>query len=1164
LNSFKVIQEKLNAYIKKYYTKQLLKGILLFLSLGVLVFLTVTAVEYVFWLKSSLRLVLLIVLLLGLLGLVYQYIGVPLLYLFKLKKGISKKDASRLIGKHFPVVGDRLVNVLDLSTSGAQSDLLIAAIDQKSKQLKEIPFANAIKFSDSWKYAKYLLIPAGIVLLLFATGRISDFFGSYKRVVNYDLAYVPPAPFSFELITNDLKVLENESVILAVNVDGNLRPERVNLVIDGKSIVMQEKNGLFSYTLVPPLQTTSFYFTANDYDSRRYDLEVGNVPAISGFEMQLDFPKYLGKRNTVVKGSGNAIVPEGTTVTWNIKGVHTAAVDYRAKDTIASFTRRGNDEFAYAKQLFNRTEYGITTSNANVDQFEKLNYQIQVIADERPTIKVEQVLDSLNPNISYFSGLATDDIKVAKVNVVYYPVGNPDALKHMLLLDGKSNVAQFYYTFPSGIQLESGVDYELYFEVVDNDGLRGGKRTKSEHFRTSILNDKQLKDKELNTQQSIIDALDNSLEKLKEQERDLKELNKEQKEDSRLDFNKQNRIKNFLQKQELQESLMEKFSKQLNESLEKNEQDNELKRLLQERLERQEIEAAKNKKLLEELNKIADKIDQDDLKKRLDELGKKQSTGKRNLEQLVELTKRFYVTEKAAQLADKLKELAEQQKTLAEEKAPDDLDKDLQKALNKAYEDVAKELEELLKDNQDLKKPMDLKVDEVKKEGVKQDQQDALEELSKSKGEEESSEKNDQQQKNNGAAQKQKSAAQKMKELGEGLQQSAAGGGGSSITEDAEMLRQILDNLITFSFKQEQLFDELQVSEGAVSQFANTVKKQKELRGLFEHVDDSLFALSLRRAELSEVVNENITEVYYNIDKALESIADNKLFQGASYQQYVLTAGNTLADFLANLLDNMQQSMQSGNGQGQGDGFQLPDIIKGQKELGERLEKGKSSGKEGKEGKQGEQGSKGENGKQGKDGNKGKEGGQKPGEGESGGEGNSGKNGNKGEGKNQGENGSGKADGQEGKNGGGGNGLSEEQLKEIYEIYKEQQVIRQELEQQLKNIIANDKRNLARKLVRQMESFENDLLENGITQRTLNKMNNIQHQLLKLENAALKQGRKKERESKTNTSQYQNNIRTPSNTENRNTSVIEILNRQALPLRQNFQKRVKEYFKGED
>ena len=127
-------------------------------------------------------------------------------------------------------------------------------------------------------------------------------------------------------------------------------------------------------------------------------------------------------------------------------------------------------------------------------------------------------------------------------------------------------------------------------------------------------------------------------------------------------------------------------------------------------------------------------------------------------------------------------------------------------------------------------------------------------------------------------------------------------------------------NLITFSFKQENLFDKVQESEGQIEQFSNTVRQQKDLRDLFEHVDDSLFALSLRRVELSEFVNEQITEVYYNIDKSLESIADNQVYQGASYQQYVLTASNSLADFLANLLDNMQQSMQPGQGQGQGQG----------------------------------------------------------------------------------------------------------------------------------------------------------------------------------------------------------------------------------------------------
>ena len=1162
MSSFEIIQEKLNAYIKKYYTKQLLKGILLFLSLGLLVFLAVTAVEYVFWLGSSLRLVLLILMVLGLGVLIYQYIVVPILFLFKLKEGISKKEASKLIGKHFPRVGDRLVNVLDLYGSGKESDLLLAAIDQKSRELKDVPFANALDLKDSWKYAKYLTVPALLIGVLLVTGRISDFLGSYNRVVNYNLAYSPPAPFTFRLLNDSLKVLENEPLTLELEVNGSLRPESVNLMMDGKAIVMQEKEGRFVHTLNPPLTSSSFYFEANAFNSKTYDLTVGEVPAIAGFEMSLLYPKYLGKTNNVIKGTGNAVIPEGTKVKWNIQGVATDLVEFSTKDTILEFNKEGNN-FRLEKQFYSGLAYTIATSNRNVKDFEKLGYEITVVPDESPTIKVEQTLDSLNPNNSYYSGVATDDNRIIKIDLVYYPVGVKDRLLKTSLLKGAGNVAQFNYTFPTGIELKPGLDYELYFEAVDNDGLRGGKTTKSQVFRTRVYSDKQLKDKELDAQQTIIDALDDTLEKLQDQEEELNQLSKEQKENSKLDFNKQTKIKDFLKKQEQQESLMEKFSKQLNENLEKNNQNSELKRLLQERLERQELEAAKNKKLLEELNKIADKIDKEDLKKRLEEIGKKQSTGKRNLEQLVELTKRFYVTERAAQLADKLKELSDKQQKLGEEQKVDEREKDLQKALNNAFEELAKELEELQKDNQDLKKPLDIEIDDSKKDAVKKDQKDALNELNKSNAEEEAEEGEQKAEKSKEASKKQKSAAEKMKDLSEALQQGASAGGGSSITEDAEMLRQILDNLITFSFKQEQLFDEVQESDGGISQFATTVKKQKELRGLFEHVDDSLFALSLRRAELSEVVNENITEVYYNIDKSLESIADNKLFQGASYQQYVLTAGNTLADFLANLLDNMQQSMQSGKGQGQGEGFQLPDIIKGQKSLNERMQEGSSSGKKGAQGQEGEsgkEGSSGEKGAQGKDGNEEGKGSKEGKKGDAGNNGKEGKDGQNGENGKQGKSGNEQGSGE----GGSGNGLSEQQLKEIYEIYKEQQAIRQQLEQQLKNIIANDKRDIAKKLVRQMESFENDLLENGITQRTLNKMNAIQHQLLKLENAALKQGKKKERESRTNLSGFKNTVKNPEQDNDKNESVIEILNRQALPLRQNYQNKVKDYFKREN
>ena len=96
-----------------------------------------------------------------------------------------------------------------------------------------------------------------------------------------------------------------------------------------------------------------------------------------------------------------------------------------------------------------------------------------------------------------------------------------------------------------------------------------------------------------------------------------------------------------------------------------------------------------------------------------------------------------------------------------------------------------------------------------------------------------------------------------------------------------------------------------------------------------------------------------------------------------------------------------------------------------------------------------------------------------------------------------------------------------------------------------------------------MEDFENELLENGFTQRGMNKMNNIQYELLKLENAAMKQGKKPERESNTNKNRFNNPVLTKPSLLDDYRNEIEILNRQALPLRQNFQNKVKEYFKSD-
>ena len=119
---------------------------------------------------------------------------------------------------------------------------------------------------------------------------------------------------------------------------------------------------------------------------------------------------------------------------------------------------------------------------------------------------------------------------------------------------------------------------------------------------------------------------------------------------------------------------------------------------------------------------------------------------------------------------------------------------------------------------------------------------------------------------------KQKSAGDKLQELSQSLESSSSDSS-DGIAEDAQMLRQILENLLEFSLEQERLYDKVKTNgDNGTFQSAN-VKKQSELRGLFEHVDDSLFALSLRRAELSEFVNEQITDSYYNMEKSLEMMS---------------------------------------------------------------------------------------------------------------------------------------------------------------------------------------------------------------------------------------------------------------------------------------------------
>ena len=486
---------------------------------------------------------------------------------------------------------------------------------------------------------------------------------------------------------------------------------------------------------------------------------------------------------------------------------------------------------------------------------------------------------------------------------------------------------------------------------------------------------------------------------------------------------------------------------------------------------------------------------------------------------MVELTKRFYVEKKAEQIAEKLEKLAEKQDKLAESK---DNDAQKQDEINKEFDKMQEEMRELDKQNKDLKKPMDVPVDEQKEKSIEEDMKKAAEELNKPGADKD---------KQGKAKPKQKSAADKMKQMGAQMQMEMEGGESEQLEEDVKMLRQILDNLLAYSFSQEEVMGQFRGSSTRAANFAKYLKKQQDLKLQFNHVDDSLFAMSLRNPKITEEITKEVGNVHYYVDKALADLADNVVPRGVSNQQYAITASNKLADFLSDLLNNMQMQMSAsgsgkGKGKSQGDDVQLSDIIKKQEGLAKKMQEGMKKG-------------------------------EKPGQGKEKGEGQG-----EGEGKDgKGQKSGGKEKGGKSGQGEGEGGDGEGNAGELLEIYKEQQMLREQLQQMLNKQGMGGNGQAAS---RQMKEIEKQLLNKGFRNETMQKMQNLKQELLKLDKAMQQQGEESKRQSQTNKKEFNNTANQLPDALKEYLNSVEILNRQTLPLRPNFNQKVQIYFKKND
>lgn len=927
MDNYRKIEDKLRRFIRKYYKNKLLKGLILFTAAGLLYFIAIVSLEYFLWLGRTGRSILFWVFILVEVFLFSFYIIYPLSQLLRFAKGISQEDASALIGRHFPEVSDKLLNLLQLKKNNRSSELLMAGIDQKSAELQPIPFSAAVNFRSSLKYLKFAVIPVLIIAVLIFTGNSSVFSDGYTRVVHYNKAFEPPAPFNFQIVNEDLRTRENEDFKLVVSTKGKLLPERVSIHFNGQTYFLKNiETGRFEYDFKNLNNSVDFYLSANDVRSPEYRIKIVKVPKLLGFEMYADYPSYTGLKDEKMKGTGNLKVPEGTHVSWNFVTRDTRQLKIVTRDS-SIILEPIEDLFDFQKRVYSDFNYSVSTANENISDYEKLDYEIKVIKDEYPEIQLEHRRDSIDNSVQYFKGKISDDYGIKKLELVYYKEGKSDSLKTVNISISPGNFYEFLYSFPGNLELGKGENYEFYFRVFDNDAVHGSKSVKSSVFSYREKSKEEIEEEKLQSQQQAIGEFNKSIEGLKDAEEELKEISRTQKEKENLSYNERKQLENFMERQKKQMELMKNYSEKLKKNLKEDAstdvQKEDYSKDLKERLERTEERLEKNEDLLKELQELSEKINREELGEKLEQLSKNNHSETRNLEQLLELTKKYYVQEKKQKLARELEKLGKKQEQISDDSKENNTEN--QKQLQQKFEDFQEQMDQLEKDNSGMKNPEDLDRDKQEEKKIKEDQKDAEELLN-------NSQKND-------ASKKQKSAGKKMRTMAEKMKQQSSMQSMQQLDADISSLRQILDNLVIFSFEQEDLMKDFRKLRDDNPVYAEKLKKQNVLREHFRHIDDSLYSLALKNPLINEKITENLTNVEFDIEKSLERLSENQLPQALASQQYVITGANNLAYLLSNILSSLQQMMNPQMGKGKGEGeFQLPDIIQQQEALEQQME----------------------------------------------------------------------------------------------------------------------------------------------------------------------------------------------------------------------------------
>ncbi|MEJ2883941.1 hypothetical protein [Pedobacter sp. GR22-6] len=950
-SNYDLLISKINEFTQKFYLNKLLRGsiyaaallLALYLCLFVFVYYTHPGVGTKTFLFFSFILIALIS--------IYFWMLRPALSYFRLGEKLSKEQAADLIGSHFSHVKDKLLNTLQLKSladqNPANSQLILAGIDQKISELRPIPFTSAIRLNDNRKHVKYLLFPFSVILLIVVIAPAIWREGT-TGLIQYDKVILPKAPFEFELMNKKQLFSQGEDVTINLRMKGNEIPQDV-YVSDGINTYKLEKESStrFNYTFKNVQKNKELQFTAGGFESQTFVIEVKPRPSVLSVQAKLQYPAYLNKSTETVANAGDLLLPEGTLVAWKITTENSSELSFILGNTPHVLEGQSNS-FSFSSKLKDNIGYRILPRNQFVNSKDSLSHQVTVIKDAHPSINVIETADSLSSKVLYFSGNISDDHGFSALRLKFNIRENgqiKSSVSKSISVKKEQLEQSFFFLWSlTEAAVKPGQVVEYYFEVADNDGVNGPKIAKSDIKTLDVPTPKQIAEKIDQGSTALKQKMEKAIKLASNVEKDSKKLAETLLDKKQLSFDDKKQVEQLLQKQkELEEAVKE--IKALNEknTFEK-EENNAIKQELAEKQKQidnlfNNVLDEKTKELLEKLQRMMDDNNKNQTQNELSKMQMDNKSLKNELDRILELYKQLEFEQNLQQNIDKLDELAKKQQELAKktaEKAEKELKspssdksnteqlKQEQQQLSSDFEDLKKEMDKLDQKNQEMERPNSFKKPEQQSKSIQEKQKAGENKLNQNNKKE--------------AAQQQQKAGDEMEQLAREMKEMQEESESMENNVNAKDLRQLLENLLNTSFDQEKVMMNLRNMSSSDPLYTANVQKQRSIKDNMKTIADSLFSLSKRVPQIETTVNEEMQQINFNMDKSLENLGERNTSAANRNQQYAMTSINNLSLMLNEALEqlqNMQKNAKSGKGKKQN----MQQLQKMQQQLNESMQK---------------------------------------------------------------------------------------------------------------------------------------------------------------------------------------------------------------------------------